>query len=206
MNSAVESIAYGYDQLDRLTLACAWNVSTTSCVSGQFNQSFRYDKLGNILTKAGTSYTYDSIKPHAVTVATALITRLDFVHELTETVYVTQFDETSFTSKLTHRDFKPLLNPNLNTQIPDLKLEPKAAFEIANREMAQFQALHGEEWAQMMALEGQDSPLTSADHPLIWHGIYGSLEKDAAFDVLIDAQTGEVLLVEQRPDDWHTMP
>ena len=106
---AVESIAYGYDQLDRLTLACAWNFSTNSCVSGQFNQSFRYDKLGNILTKAGTSYTYDSSKPHAVTVATALITRLDFVHELTETVYVTQFDETSFTSKLTHRDFKPLL-------------------------------------------------------------------------------------------------
>ena len=71
MNSAVESIAYGYDQLDRLTLACAWNVSTNSCVSGQFNQSFRYDKLGNILTKAGTNYTYGSSKPHAVTAAGA---------------------------------------------------------------------------------------------------------------------------------------
>ena len=68
---AVESIAYGYDQLDRLTLACAWNVSTNSCVSGQFNQSFRYDKLGNILTKAGTNYTYGSSKPHAVTAAGA---------------------------------------------------------------------------------------------------------------------------------------
>ena len=68
---AVESIAYGYDQLDRLTLACAWNFSTNSCVSGQFNQSFRYDKLGNILTKAGTNYTYGSSKPHAVTAAGA---------------------------------------------------------------------------------------------------------------------------------------
>ena len=53
---AVESIVYGYDQLDRLTLACAWNFSTNSCVSGQFNQSFSYDKLGNILSKAGTMY------------------------------------------------------------------------------------------------------------------------------------------------------
>jgi RHS repeat-associated protein len=46
---------FGYDFLDRLT-----------SVSGAYNQNYSYNKIGNILSMNGSSYTYGS-KPHAVT-------------------------------------------------------------------------------------------------------------------------------------------
>lgn len=67
-NSA-KTVNYAYDDLHRLTTA-----SSTGAANGQnFSQSFSYNALGNLLTNAGTSYSYDGhmgtdyANPHAPT-------------------------------------------------------------------------------------------------------------------------------------------
>jgi len=46
---------FNYDFLDRLT-----------SVSGAYSAGYTYDEIGNIVTRNGVSYTYDSTQPHAV--------------------------------------------------------------------------------------------------------------------------------------------
>ncbi len=54
---------FGYDAPDRLISA-----STTSVGNGQYSESYEYNPIGNITTKAGVSYSYnDSAHKHAVT-------------------------------------------------------------------------------------------------------------------------------------------
>lgn len=66
--NANEIMRYSYDHRDRVTNACAVTSSSSSvCIGGAtFNQSYSYDVLGNITTKAGVSYSYTNGKPHAV--------------------------------------------------------------------------------------------------------------------------------------------
>ncbi len=66
-----ETLRYGYDHRDRLTAACAvTNAESATCLGGStFNQSYAYDKIGNLTSKAGVAYTYPangSARPHAV--------------------------------------------------------------------------------------------------------------------------------------------
>ena len=56
--------SFGYDWLDRLVSA-----STSAAGTGQYNHTYAYDSIGNITNYAGSSYTYGSSKPHAVTAA-----------------------------------------------------------------------------------------------------------------------------------------
>jgi RHS repeat-associated protein len=53
-----ETESFAYDYLDRLT-----------SVSGPYSESYTYDPLGNIMSKNGTGYTYNTngVRPHAVT-------------------------------------------------------------------------------------------------------------------------------------------
>ena len=60
-SSQVQS--YGYDWLDRLVSA-----STNAAGTGQYNQSYVYNAIGNLTNYAGNPYTYGT-KPHAVTAA-----------------------------------------------------------------------------------------------------------------------------------------
>lgn len=64
--SASETLHYTYDHRDRLSSACTW--VSGSCTSGgsNLNESYSYDVIGNLTIKAGTSYTYSSSRPHAV--------------------------------------------------------------------------------------------------------------------------------------------
>lgn len=66
--NANEIMRYSYDHRDRVTNACAVTSSSSSvCIGGAtFNQSYSYDVLGNITTKAGVNYSYTNGKPHAV--------------------------------------------------------------------------------------------------------------------------------------------
>jgi RHS repeat-associated protein len=65
-----EALRYFYDDQDRLTTACAvTNAASNTCLGGStFNQSYTYDLIGNLTTKAGVSYTYptNGVRPHAV--------------------------------------------------------------------------------------------------------------------------------------------
>jgi uncharacterized protein RhaS with RHS repeats len=62
-----QSFAFNYDYLDRLTSATASAVSGTD--SG-YNESYAYDVIGNITSKAGVTYSYAATgqpRPHAPT-------------------------------------------------------------------------------------------------------------------------------------------
>ena len=65
-----ETLRFGYDDRDRLTAACAVaTVGSSSCVGGStFNQTYTFDLIGNLTTKAGVAYTYptNGVRPHAV--------------------------------------------------------------------------------------------------------------------------------------------
>ncbi|WP_204753891.1 RHS repeat-associated core domain-containing protein [Herpetosiphon giganteus] len=63
-----EIMRYSYDHRDRVTNACAVSSASSSiCIGGAtFNQSYGYDVIGNITTKAGVNYSYTNGKPHAV--------------------------------------------------------------------------------------------------------------------------------------------
>ncbi|KPL85683.1 RHS repeat-associated core domain-containing protein [Herpetosiphon geysericola] len=63
-----EIMRYSYDHRDRVTNACAVSsASSSACIGGAtFNQSYGYDVIGNITTKAGVNYSYANGKPHAV--------------------------------------------------------------------------------------------------------------------------------------------
>ena len=56
--------SFGYDWLDRLVTA-----STNAAGTGQYNHTYGYNAIGNLTSYAGSSYTYGSSKPHAVTSA-----------------------------------------------------------------------------------------------------------------------------------------
>ncbi len=66
--NANEIMRYNYDHRDRVTNACAVSSASSSvCIGGAtFNQSYSYDAIGNITTKAGVNYSYTNGKPHAV--------------------------------------------------------------------------------------------------------------------------------------------
>ncbi len=50
-----ETETFGYDFLDRLT-----------SVSGAYSASYEYDEIGNMVSRNGVGYSYDSTQPHAV--------------------------------------------------------------------------------------------------------------------------------------------
>jgi RHS repeat-associated protein/uncharacterized repeat protein (TIGR01451 family) len=60
-----ETFLYSYDHRDRLMGACLSNGVSCLTVSS-FNQTYGYDLIGNLTTKAGATYTYANGKPHAV--------------------------------------------------------------------------------------------------------------------------------------------
>lgn len=59
--------SFCYDHLNRLLQVNAGTVSTASCNPVATNTQYRYDSIGNITSKDGAAYLYQSSKPHAVT-------------------------------------------------------------------------------------------------------------------------------------------
>jgi len=70
---ASETETFTYDFLDRLTGA-----------SGPYTESYAYNAIGNITNKNGTSYTYGSSKPHAVTAVGSAIYAYDANGNMTD--------------------------------------------------------------------------------------------------------------------------
>src|SRR3989338_7158855 len=65
VHNALQDISYTYDDLYRLLTA-----STTVPANGGYNQTFTYDRIGNILTSPQGSYTYAETgftNPHGAT-------------------------------------------------------------------------------------------------------------------------------------------
>ncbi|AWF80678.1 hypothetical protein BTJ40_07535 [Microbulbifer sp. A4B17] len=61
--------SFCYDNLNRLLQVNANTTSTSSCNSDATDTQYQYDSIGNILSKDGAAYLYESAKPHAVTKA-----------------------------------------------------------------------------------------------------------------------------------------
>lgn len=61
-----ETMRYGYDHRQRLGSACTWTGSGCSSKAGSFNETYTYNQIGNLTTKAGVTYTYSPTKPHQV--------------------------------------------------------------------------------------------------------------------------------------------
>jgi RHS repeat-associated protein len=60
-NNVSQVQSFSYDALDRLTLA-----STNAAGTDQYSESYGYNAIGNLTSKGGSSYSYDSAKKHAV--------------------------------------------------------------------------------------------------------------------------------------------
>ncbi|WP_444894462.1 RHS repeat-associated core domain-containing protein [Microbulbifer sp. TRSA001] len=61
--------SFCYDNLNRLLQVNANTTSTSSCNPNATGTQYQYDSIGNILSKDGAAYLYESAKPHAVTKA-----------------------------------------------------------------------------------------------------------------------------------------
>jgi len=59
-----QALSFGYDWLNRLTSA-----SSTAVGTGQYNHTYAYNAIGNITSNNGSSYSYSTTQPHAVTAA-----------------------------------------------------------------------------------------------------------------------------------------
>ncbi|WP_444923039.1 FG-GAP-like repeat-containing protein [Microbulbifer sp. DLAB2-AF] len=64
--------SFCYDHLNRLLRVNSGTTSTASCNPNATVTQYQYDSIGNILSKDGVAYLYESTKPHAVTSAGAV--------------------------------------------------------------------------------------------------------------------------------------
>ncbi|HEY1011524.1 MAG TPA: RHS repeat-associated core domain-containing protein [Herpetosiphonaceae bacterium] len=69
--TTTETLKFGYDHRDRLTSACTWSGSACGSGTGALNETYAYNTIGNLTSKAGVSYTYSPTKPQQVTSAGA---------------------------------------------------------------------------------------------------------------------------------------
>ena len=123
-----------------------------------------------------------------------------FTDGTTHESYSASFAYDSLFINIRKRDGRPSFSEKLHTQVDNLTIDPEQALIIARPEMQQFQQQYGSEWSQSAHLVPSDSPLTSHEHPLIWKVQYASINPYAIVVILIDAQTGEVLSVDEEKD------